>query len=83
MMYMISLTNPTALLHYINMTGSQLRHSSGSYSSASHHGGPRLIPGQVMQDDKVALGQVISEYFSFPLPILITPIAPYSLIITS
>jgi hypothetical protein len=26
--------------------------------------------------DKVALGQIFSEYFSFPLPIFIPPIAP-------
>jgi hypothetical protein len=28
--------------------------------------------------DKVALGQVFSEYFGFPLPIFIPPIAPQS-----
>jgi hypothetical protein len=31
--------------------------------------------------DKVALGKVFSEYFCFPLPILILPTFPYSLII--
>jgi hypothetical protein len=33
--------------------------------------------------DKVALGQVSSDYFSFSLPILIPATAPYSLIILS
>jgi hypothetical protein len=28
--------------------------------------------------DKVALGQVFSEYFCFPLPIFIPPISPQS-----
>jgi hypothetical protein len=28
--------------------------------------------------DKVALGQVFSEYFGFPLPIFISPISPQS-----
>jgi hypothetical protein len=28
--------------------------------------------------DKVALGQVFSEYFGFPLPIFIPPISPQS-----
>jgi hypothetical protein len=28
--------------------------------------------------DKVALGQVVSEYFGFPLPIFIPPISPQS-----
>jgi hypothetical protein len=29
--------------------------------------------------DKVAMGQVFSEYFGFPLPIFIPPITPQSL----
>jgi hypothetical protein len=43
-------------------------HNSGSRSPASHRGGPGSSPGQVMWDlmvDKVALGQVFSEYFGF------------------
>jgi hypothetical protein len=28
--------------------------------------------------DKAALGQVFSEYFGFPLPIIIPPISPSS-----
>jgi hypothetical protein len=44
------------------------RHSSGGYSPASHRGGPGSIPsGHVgFVVDKVALGQVFSEYFGFP-----------------
>jgi hypothetical protein len=39
--------------------------------------GPGSIPGQVMWG-VMALGQVFSEYFSFPLPTLIPPAAQYS-----
>jgi hypothetical protein len=38
-------------------------------AQASHRGGPGSSPGQVMWDfvvDKVALGQVFSEYFGIP-----------------
>jgi hypothetical protein len=39
------------------------------YALASHHGGPGFEPGSGLVGfvvDKVALGQVFSEYFGFP-----------------
>jgi hypothetical protein len=53
---------------YLKMTRGP-RHSSSGKSLASHHGGPGTIPGSGQVGfvvDKVALGQVFSEYFSFP-----------------
>jgi hypothetical protein len=42
-------------------------HSSGGYFPASHHGGPGSIPDHVgFVVDKVALGQVFSEYLVSP-----------------
>jgi hypothetical protein len=41
--------------------------SSGGYSPTYHRGGPVSSPGHVgFLVDKVALGQVFSEYFDFP-----------------
>jgi hypothetical protein len=44
-------------------------HSSGGYSPASHRGGPGFDPRSGLVGfvvDKVALGQVFSEYFGLP-----------------
>jgi hypothetical protein len=52
-----------------------LRHRSSGKSLASHRGGPGSNPGLVMWDfvvDKLALGQVFSEYIS------VSPANPYS-----
>jgi hypothetical protein len=43
-------------------------HSSGGWSLTTHRGGPGTSPGQVMgfMVEKVAPGQVFSDYFGFP-----------------
>jgi hypothetical protein len=55
-------------------------HSSGGLSPASHHSGLGSSPGHVMCDlwFKSGVGAGFLLALRFPLPILITPNAPYS-----
>jgi hypothetical protein len=66
------LTPSTAVRIYVKVEYYiQPRHSSSSYSLASHRGGPGSRPVWQMEFvvDKVTSGQVFSEYLGFPCQI--------------